>query len=137
MISHGDWTLGTYNIANEKQLSMNGVSLLCTHGKIAVKVKVITEGLQPRVVIQKPDNLYSVRVTSGLSKTAINYLPPNIVRMVVNGFLVAETPQLGEDFRDFCKHINGFTEVGFFGRLICFHYFPEVASINQFSVNGF
>ena len=107
MISHGDWTLGTYNIANEKQLSLNGVSLLCTHSKIAVKVKVITEGLQPRVVIQKPDNLYSVRVTSGLSKTAINYLPPNIVRMVVNGFLVAETPQLGEDFRDFCKHING------------------------------
>lgn len=107
MISHGDWTLGTYRIANAKQLSVNGFSMLATHKKLAVKIKVITEGIQPRVVIQKPDNLYSVRISSGLSKTAVNFLPTNIAKLITSGFLVAESPQLGEDFRDICKHING------------------------------
>ena len=107
MISHGDWTLGTYAIATEKQLSLNGFSMLCTHKKIAVKLKIITEGIQPRVVVQKADNLYNLRISSGLSKTATNFLPANIVKLITSGFLVAETPQLGEDFRDFCKHING------------------------------
>lgn len=107
MIAHGDWTLGTYNIANEWCLSQKGFALLLTHKKIAVKVKIITEGIQPRVVIQKPDNLFSVRISSGLSKTAINYIPANIVRLITAGFMVAESPQIGEDFRDICKHLNG------------------------------
>ena len=107
MIAHGDWTLGTYNIANEWCLSQKGFSFLLTHKKIAVKVKIITEGIQPRVVIQKPDNLFSVRISSGLSKTAINFIPANIVRLITAGFMVAESPQIGEDFRDICKHLNG------------------------------
>jgi len=107
MISHGDWTLGTYAMASEWCLAQKGFTMLMTHKKIAVSVKIINEGIQPRVVIQKPDNLYSVRISSGLSKTALNYIPSNIIRLITSGYMVAESPQIGEDFRDICKHLCG------------------------------
>ena len=107
MISHGDWTLGTYSLASEWCLAQKGFTMLMTHKKIAVSVKIINEGIQPRVVIQKPDNLFSVRISSGLSKTALNYIPANIIRLITSGYMVAESPQIGEDFRDIFKHLGG------------------------------
>ena len=115
MISHGDWTLGTYKLANDYCLSRKGFSILFSHKKLAVKIKVVTEGIQPRVVAQKADNIYNIRVASGLSKTALNYIPDNIIRLITSGYFVAESPQIGEDFRDICKHLtNGQAIVKFF-----------------------
>ena len=106
MIAHGDWTLGTYNLANQYCLSEKGFSLLLSHKKLAVKLKLITEGIQPRVVAQKPDNIFDMRVASGLSKTAVNFIPANIIKLILSGYFVAESPEIGENFRDICKHLT-------------------------------
>lgn len=107
MIAHGDWTLGTYRIANDMELSLQGLTLLVTHNKLSVSVTISMYGLQPRVIVAKPDNVYQMRVTSGLSKTAMNYIPPNIVNLITRGFMVVESAEIGENFRDICKHLRG------------------------------
>ena len=107
MISHGDWTLGTYRIANEHDLSLKGVTLLLTHSALAVSVTICVDGIQPRVVVTRPLNFNDVRITSGLSKTALNAIPRQLIALVCGGFMVAETSEIGENFRDICKHLNG------------------------------
>lgn len=106
MISHGSWTLGTYNIATPQQLALSGYNLLFTHNNLAVKVIVTTFGIMPLVVVSHPDEEYALRVTSGLSGGAINYVPDSIVKIVLQGNMVAESSELGEDFRDICKHLQ-------------------------------
>lgn len=107
MISHGDWTLGTYRIANPKQLAEKGYTILFTHKDIAVCGKIIFEGLQPRFVVTRANNCYKLRCSSGLSKEAINYIPKTVIQMITAGFMVCETSEIGENFRDICKHLNG------------------------------
>lgn len=106
MISHGDWTLGTYQIATAAELSLTGYSALVSHDNFAVKLTVATYGIQPRVIITPPDSIYSTRITSGLSKHAINFLPRQIVDLICNGYMVVENAEIGENFRDICKHIT-------------------------------
>lgn len=106
MISHGDWTLGTYKIATMHDLSLKGTTILFTHGNVAVSATITNDGIQPRIIISRPYNNNDVRITSGISKTAINTIPPQIVKLICQGFMLAETPEIGEDFRDICKHLN-------------------------------
>lgn len=106
MIAHGDWTLGTYTIASQHEMSLTGVTMLISHDKTAVCLTVSTDGIQPRVIITKPHNAYTIRIQSGLSKTAINYLPAAIIKLITGGFMVCETSLIGEDFRDICKHLT-------------------------------
>ena len=106
MISHGDWTLGTYQIATAAELSLTGYSALVSHDNFAVKLTIATYGMQPRVIITAPDSIYSTRITSGLSKHAINFLPRQIVELICNGYMVVENAEIGENFRDICKHIT-------------------------------
>lgn len=115
MIAHGDWTLGTYQRATMNDLSLDGTNILCTHDGLAVKLTVATYGIQPRVIVKKPDNRYTLRCSSGLSKNGLNFLPLPIVKLITSGYLVAETPEIGEDFRDICKHLtNGEQIVKYF-----------------------
>lgn len=106
MIAHGDWTLGTYKIASQYELSLSGTTILFTHNKIAVSATISSDGIQPRVIITKPLNFHDLRITSGLSKHAINYIPPSIVKLILGGYMICETPVIGEDFRDICKHLT-------------------------------
>lgn len=106
MISHGDWTLGTYKIATMHDLSLSGTTILFTHGNVAVTATITVDGMQPRVIISRPYNDCNMRITSGLSKTASNTIPMQIVKLICQGFMLAETPEIGEDFRDICKHLN-------------------------------
>lgn len=114
MIAHGDWTLGSYRIASQHELSLTGFSILARHKSLSAKITLATDGIQPRVIISKPDNIYNMRIDSNLSKNAINYLPKKICEFILNGFLVVESPEIGENFRDICKHIqNGKQIVNF------------------------
>ena len=114
MIAHGDWTIGSYRVASQHEMSLTGFSILARHKSLTVKITIATDGIQPRVIISKPDNIYNMRIDSNLSKNAINYLPKKICEFILNGFLVVETPEIGENFRDICKHIqNGKQIVNF------------------------
>lgn len=107
MISHGSWTLGTYPIATQAQLALSGASFLLTHKKLAVKATLTVYGMNPVCIISKADDEYSVRVSSDLSKSSLSVLPRRLVDIVMNGGLLVESNELGEDFRDICKHISG------------------------------
>ena len=116
MIAHGDWTIGTYKIATQKQLSLDGYTILFNHNGVAVCGTITTEGMQPRFIITKPHEDYQLRVSSGLSKTAINYIPKPVINMITSGYMICETPVTGEDFRDICKHlVNGAQVVNYIG----------------------
>lgn len=116
MIAHGDWTLGTYRIASQYELSLSGTTILFTHNGVAVCATIAADGMQPRVVISQPYNKYDLRVSSGLSKTGLNYIPQTVVKLITSGYMVCETPLIGEDFRDICKHlVNGKTIVDYIG----------------------
>lgn len=111
MISRGDWTLGTYRIASEYEKSLQGFSMLVTHKDIAVKLTVTSYGMNPRIVITKPDNIYQLRCCTNLSKEAIMFIPANIIKMILQGYMVVESPEIGENFRDICKHLKGCEQV--------------------------
>lgn len=111
MISHGDWTLGTYKIASQHEMSLRGTGLLIRHKSLTVKLTVAVDGIQPRIIITKPDNIYDIRVDTNLSKTAINYLPRKICELILNGYMVVESPEIGENFRDICKHLTNAKQI--------------------------
>lgn len=107
MISHGDWVLGTYKIASQNQLYKNGFTWKLFNNGIAVNVTMYINGLTPVIVVKKPSESYNIGVSPIIGKNNIITLPKQIVQCVINGAMFAESSEIGEDFRDICKHING------------------------------
>ena len=107
MISHGDWVLGSYKIASQNQLYKNGFTWKLFNNGIAVNVTMYINGLTPVIVVKKPSENYNIGVSPIIGKNNIITMPKQIVQCVINGAMFAETSEIGEDFRDICKHING------------------------------
>lgn len=107
MISHGDWVLGTYKIATQNQLYKNGFTWKLFNKGVAVNVTMYINGLTPVIIVKKPSENYNIGVSPIIGKNNIITMPKQIVQCVINGAMFAETSEIGEDFRDICKHING------------------------------
>lgn len=107
MISHGDWVLGTYKIASQNQLYKNGFTWKLFNNGVAVNVTMYINGLTPVIVVKKPSENYNIGVSPIIGKNNIISMPKQIVQCVINGAMFAESSEIGEDFRDICKHING------------------------------
>lgn len=107
MISHGDWVLGSYKIASQNQLYKNGFTWKLFNNGVAVNVTMYINGLTPVIVVKKPSENYNIGVSPIIGKNNIITMPKQIVQCVINGAMFAETSEIGEDFRDICKHING------------------------------
>lgn len=107
MISHGDWVLGSYKIASQNQLYKNGFTWKLFNNGVAVNVTMYVNGLTPVIVVKKPSENYNIGVSPIIGKNNIITMPKQIVQCVINGAMFAETSEIGEDFRDICKHING------------------------------
>lgn len=107
MISHGDWVLGTYKIASQNQLYKNGFTWKLFNNGVAVNVTLYVQGYTPVIVVKRPSENYNIGVSPIISKNNIITMPKQIVQCVINGAMFAESSEIGEDFRDICKHING------------------------------
>lgn len=107
MISHGDWVLGTYKIASQNQLYKNGFTWKLFNNGVAVNVTMYINGLTPVIIVKKPSENYNIGVSPIIGKNNIITMPKQIVQCVINGAMFAESSEIGEDFRDICKHING------------------------------
>lgn len=107
MISHGDWVLGSYKIASQNQLYKNGFTWKLFNNGVAVNVTMYINGLTPVIVVKRPSENYNIGVSPIIGKNNIITMPKQIVQCVINGAMFAETSEIGEDFRDICKHING------------------------------
>lgn len=111
MITHGDWMIGTYPVATQKQLYEKGVNFKFFDRGICVIVTVFCQGNMPFMVIKKPYECKTImNITPIINKNNYNLIPPIILKCVQTRCYSCETPYEGEDFRDICKHIvNGRT----------------------------
>ena len=107
MIAHGDWVLGTYNIATQNMLYKHGFTWKLHHNNIAVNVTLYINGLTPVIVVKEPSESFNLKVSSHVSKTGLITMPKQITNCVCSGAMYAQTSAIGEDFRDICKHITG------------------------------
>lgn len=111
MISHGDWVLGTYKIAPQNYLYKTGFTWKLFNNNIAVNVTLFVHGYTPILVIKRPSEVYNIKVSPVISKSSLLTIPKMITNCVLSGAYYAETSEIGEDFRDICKHIQGGTQI--------------------------
>lgn len=108
MISHGDWVLGTYKIAPQNLLYKRGFVYKLFNNNVAVNVTLFVAGLYtPCIVVSHPTECCDVKVSPMIGKKNLVTMPKIITQCVLNGAMYAETSEIGEDFRDICKHIVG------------------------------
>lgn len=116
MISHGDWVLGNYNIASQNQLYKKGFTWKFFNNNVAVNVTMYINGLTPVIIVKRPSENYNLSVSPIVGSKNILTIPRQIINCVINGAMYAETSEIGEDFRDICKHIsNGGQIVNYIG----------------------
>lgn len=111
MITKGDWVLGAYNIAPYDMLFARGFTAKMYFNKIAVNATVCVKGQNPYLLIRKPSNTYDIAISPYHGKENIQILPRIFIRCVKLGNLYVESSDIGEDFRDICKHIVNGIEV--------------------------
>lgn len=108
MISRGDWVLGSYNIAPYDMLFSRGFTAKFYYNRVAVNATISVKGINPFLLIRKPSNNYNIAISPYHGKNNLQVIPKIFIDLVKRGNLYAETSELGEDFRDICKHIvNG------------------------------
>lgn len=116
MITKGDWVLGAYNIAPYDMLFARGFTAKMYFNKIAVNATLCVKGQNPYLLIRKPSNNYDIAISPYHGKENIQILPRVFIRCVKLGNLYVESSDIGEDFRDICKHIvNGLEVVNTIG----------------------
>ena len=108
MISRGDWVLGSYNIAPYDMLYLRGFTAKFYFNRVAVNVTIGVKGVNPYLLIRKPSEQYNITISPYHGKQNIQVIPQIYIDLVKRGNLYVETSEIGEDFRDICKHlING------------------------------
>lgn len=116
MITKGDWVLGAYNIAPYDMLFARGFTAKMYFNKIAVNATLCVKGQNPYLLIRKPSNNFDIAISPYHGKENIQILPRIFIRCVKLGNLYVESSDIGEDFRDICKHIvNGLEVVNAIG----------------------
>lgn len=108
MISRGDWVLGSYNIAPYDMLFIRGFTAKFYFNRIAVNVTIGIKGINPYLLVRKPSENYNIAISPYHGKNNIQVIPKAFIDLVKRGNLYVETSEIGEDFRDICKHlVNG------------------------------
>ena len=108
MISRGDWVLGSYNIAPYDMLFKRGFTAKFYFNRVAVNVTIGIDSINPYLIVKKPSENYNTTISPYHGKHNLQIIPKIYIDLVKRGNLYVETPEIGEDFRDICKHIvNG------------------------------
>lgn len=113
MISHGDWILGQYPIAYDYMLSWSGINFLMFNKGLAVKVTLVAKGFNVLAIIKKTrkgdaEQKGTLKISPIVSENNLLYIPDIIIECIMKNAYYVENSDIGEDFRDICKHIvNG------------------------------
>lgn len=111
MISRGDWILGTYNVAPYDMLFKRGLTAKFYFNNVAVNGTIFMQGITPCLLIKKPTSNVDILISPVCGKNNIQVIPKVFIECVKRGNLFVETPEIGEDFRDICKHIVNGSEI--------------------------
>lgn len=108
MITRGDWVVGSYNVAPLDMMFAKGFTVKMYFNKIAVNVTLCMNGQNPFLLVRKPSEKYDVTLSPYCGKNNIQVIPKIFIRCVLLNNLYVENSDIGEDFRDICKHlVNG------------------------------
>lgn len=108
MISRGDWVLGSYTIAPYDMLFTRGFTAKFYFNRVAVNATIGIRGINPYLLIRKPSENFNIAISPYHGKNNLQVIPKIYIDLVKKGNLYVETSEIGEDFRDICKHlVNG------------------------------
>lgn len=108
MITRGDWVLGNYTVAPYDMLFTRGFTAKLYFNRVAVTAVLGFKGRNPFLLIRRPSDVCDVSISPYHGKDNLQLLPKIFIQCVKLGNLYVETSEIGEDFRDICKHIvNG------------------------------
>lgn len=108
MISRGDWILGSYKIAPYDMLFNRGFTAKFYFNRTAVNVTISFKGQNPFLIVREPSEEYNITISPYHGKNNLQVIPKIFIDLVKRGNLYVQTSEIGEDFRDICKHIvNG------------------------------
>lgn len=114
MISRGDWVLGSYTIAPYDMLFTRGFTAKFYFNRVAVNATIGIRGINPYLLIRKPSENFNIAISPYHGKNNLQVIPKIYIDLVKKGNLYVETSEIGEDFRDICKHIvNGMEIVNY------------------------
>ena len=111
MITRGDWVLGAYRVAPYDMLFARGFTAKMYYNKIAVNVTLCCKNLNPYLLVRKPSENFDVAISPYNGKYNLQMLPKIFIQCVKLGNLYVENADIGEDFRDICKHILNGSEI--------------------------
>lgn len=108
MISRGDWVLGTYKIADQNTIHSKGFTAKLFYNRVAVNATIVTKGVNSFLLIREPSERCDITISPYCGKNNVQLLPKIFIELVKRGNLFVQSSEIGEDFRDICKHIvNG------------------------------
>ena len=108
MISRGDWVLGAYNVAPYDMLFTRGFTAKFFFNRVAVNATIAFKGINPYLIIREPSENYNITISPYHGKSNMQTIPRIFIECVKKGNMYVQTSEIGEDFRDICKHIvNG------------------------------
>lgn len=108
MITRGDWVLGSYNIAPYDMLYSRGTVFKFYYNRTAVNVVLSMRGVNPFILVLPPSEQYDIALSPYHGKENFQTIPRVIIQCVQRGNIYVKNPDIGEDFRDICKHmVNG------------------------------
>lgn len=111
MITRGDWVLGSYKTAPLDMMYTKGFTAKMYYNRIAVNVTLGFYGQNPFIIVRKPSEKYDIAISPYCGKSNIQLIPKIFIRCVLLGNLYVENSDIGEDFRDICKHIANGKEI--------------------------
>ena len=111
MITRGDWVLGSYKTAPLDMMYTKGFTAKMYYNRIAVNVTLGFYGQNPFILVRKPSEKYDIAISPYCGKSNIQLIPKIFIRCVLLGNLYVENSDIGEDFRDICKHIANGKEI--------------------------
>ena len=111
MISRGDWVLGTYKIADQNTINAKGFTAKLFFNRVAVNATIVMKGVNAFLLIREPSEHCDITISPYCGKSNFQLLPKIFIELVKRGNLYVQTSEIGEDFRDICKHIPNGMEI--------------------------
>ncbi|MCQ2088076.1 MAG: hypothetical protein MJZ37_08470 [Bacilli bacterium] len=110
MITKGEWTLGQYPIGNiDVQNSETCFTYKLFYNNVAVNVDIKIMGITAVIFITNPSEQYDllVSVKPSAHSDQLTAIPKQILQAVSENRYYVLNNDVGENFRDICKHIPG------------------------------
>lgn len=110
MITKGDWVIGQYPLASSEVINSKSlITYKMFYNNIAVNVSIKVIGITSVLHIKSASDDCDLTIAQRPSKHTeqITVIPQTIIKAIAENRYYVESNDIGEQFRDICKHIAG------------------------------